>query len=236
MDSYTTSVCLSLSLLGGWLPSQLNVTDRRERRTRPVLLKCEPQPHATALAHRAVLIVQSDVAGRAGFSSGGASCAKRRRCRRRRHRSQKCGPCVHWRQPPELPSEAPALPGHATYYKPASNLHTCRGAVRPASLRPPAAGWEAGPGAWSDSTPTRTTPPRPGLRPCARCEASALTCTAGPALQTSRVPIPSAGQPSPLTVIVTPHPGSPRHAHAPCYHTAGSSCHRKYIQSKYIHT
>ena len=58
----------------------------------------------------------------------------------------------------------------------------------------------------------RTTPPKPGLRACARCEASARTCTAVPALQPSRVPIRSPGQPSPLTVTLTLHPGSPRHA------------------------
>ena len=57
----------------------------------------------------------------------------------------------------------------------------------------------------------RTTPPKPGLRACARCEASARTCTAVPALQPSRVPIRSPGQPSPLTVTLTLHPGSPRH-------------------------
>ena len=61
-----------------------------------------PQPLAHTVHCRA-LMVQPDVAGRACTLSGRRE-RKRRRCRPRRHRSQKCGHCVRSRQPPERSS------------------------------------------------------------------------------------------------------------------------------------
>ena len=67
----------------------------------------------------------------------------RSRCRRGCRRSQKCGHCVHWRQPPERSFGSISLQTCQMLYidrlyNPASapHLHTWCGAVRAASLRP----------------------------------------------------------------------------------------------------
>ena len=68
------------------------------------------------------------------------TCANRRGCRR----SQKCGHCVHWRQPPERSfGPSPAQTCQILYIiqpQLLANLHTCCGAVRAASPALPSSG------------------------------------------------------------------------------------------------
>ena len=101
-----------------------------------------PQPLAHTVHCRA-LMVQPDVAGRACTLSGRRE-RKRRRCRPRRHRSQKCGHCVRSRQPPERSfGLSPAQTRQILYIiqpQLLANLHMCCGAVRAASPALPSSG------------------------------------------------------------------------------------------------
>ena len=100
---------------GGWLPSRQQRVTHGACPASPPGSSCQREPsaapsHSSCTPCTAVLIAQPDVAGRACTVSGRRE-RKRRRCRPRRHRSQKCGHCVHRRQPPELSSgPSPACP------------------------------------------------------------------------------------------------------------------------------
>ena len=91
------------------------------------------------------------------------------------------------------PKPCPEVPDNMYVIQPQlpANLHTCCGAVSAASLRPPAAGWQAGHGALerlhADECHARLSP---GCDPAPFARHPRLD-TLGPTLRPSRLPIPS---------------------------------------------